>query len=326
VYKKNVSGQHFTFQGVDVTTGGDKSGVSWTVRRCIDGTFAAATGTVTEDGTTGWYKFAMSQADTNGNNIGFNFRGTGAVPQTVNIITDGAPPDVNLKSILGTVLTETAGQIAAAFKQFFDVASPTGTMKAITSVTTLVEGSAEFYTDVGQYVWDQALTSISVPSSIGKLIEDNLDAAITTRATPAQVNTEVDTALADYDAPTKTEMDSAFAALNDLDAVGVRDAIGLETSNLDIQLDALPTAAEINAEVVDALNVDTYAEPGQEAPGATISLAKKISYLYKAFRNKVTQTSTTMSLFADDASTVDQKATVSSDGSTFTRNEIGSGP
>lgn len=43
----------------------------------------------------------------------------------------------NLAQILGTALTETAGQIAAAFKQFFDVATPTGTMKAITAVATV---------------------------------------------------------------------------------------------------------------------------------------------------------------------------------------------
>lgn len=86
MYRKNVAGQFFAVQGVDATTGGIKSGVTWTVRRCLDGTFAAATGTATEDGTTGWYKFAMSQADTNGNNCQFNFTGTGAVPQTVNTI------------------------------------------------------------------------------------------------------------------------------------------------------------------------------------------------------------------------------------------------
>lgn len=43
----------------------------------------------------------------------------------------------NLAQILGTALTETAGQTAAAFKQFFDVASPSGTMNAITAVTTV---------------------------------------------------------------------------------------------------------------------------------------------------------------------------------------------
>lgn len=86
------------------------------------------------------------------------------------------------------------------------------------------------------------------------------------------------------------------------------------------------TAAEVNAEVVDALNVDTYAEPGQGAPAATTSLAAKIGYLYKAWRNKKTQTATTLSIFNDAGDTVDQKATVSDDGSTFSKGEIGSGP
>ncbi len=92
MYRKNVASQFFCFQGVDATTGGIKSGVSWTIRRCIDGTFAAATGTVSEDGTTGWYKMALSQADTNGNDISFNFTGSGAVPQTVNILTTACDP------------------------------------------------------------------------------------------------------------------------------------------------------------------------------------------------------------------------------------------
>jgi hypothetical protein len=111
MYRKNTASQFFSFQGVDATTGGIKSGVTYTVRRCIDGTFAAATGTVTEDSTNGWYKFAMSQADTNGNNISFNFTGTGAVPQTVNIITDGSPPDVNLKNAAGTAVTLDANNV-----------------------------------------------------------------------------------------------------------------------------------------------------------------------------------------------------------------------
>jgi hypothetical protein len=92
MFRKNTAGQFVHFQGVDASTGGAKSGVSWTVRRCIDGSFAAATGTVSEDSSNGWYSFAMSQADTNGNNIGFNFTGSGAVPQTVNIVTTSANP------------------------------------------------------------------------------------------------------------------------------------------------------------------------------------------------------------------------------------------
>ena len=84
--------------------------------------------------------------------------------------------------------------------------------------------------------------------------------------------------------------------------------------------------ASINGEVVDALNVDTYAEPGQGAPGATISLAAKINYLYKAWRNRSTQNATTYSLYNDDATTIDQKATVSDNGTTADKGEVGTGP
>lgn len=68
------------------------------------------------------------------------------------------------------------------------------------------------------------------------------------------------------------------------------------------------------------------AEPGQGAPAVNASPVAKISYLYKAWRNKKTQTASTFSLFADDASTVDQKATVSDDGTTFTSGEVATGP
>lgn len=84
--------------------------------------------------------------------------------------------------------------------------------------------------------------------------------------------------------------------------------------------------ASINAEVLDVLNTDTFAEPGQEAPPATASIIKKLGYLYKQWRNKSTSTATTVSLFADDGTTVDQKFTDSDDLTTFTKGEVGTGP
>ncbi|MGE5512370.1 MAG: hypothetical protein ACM31O_14075 [Bacteroidota bacterium] len=85
------------------------------------------------------------------------------------------------------------------------------------------------------------------------------------------------------------------------------------------------SAAQVNAEVVDALNVDTYAEPGQATPGATLSLAAKIGYLYKAWRNKVEQTASEYRLFNDDGSTVGQKRTVGDDGTVTTLGEMTTG-
>jgi hypothetical protein len=100
---------------------------------------------------------------------------------------------------------------------------------------------------------------------------------------------------------------------------------GLATSASIAALNNL-SAAQVNAEVVDALATDTYAEPGQGAPSATTTLAAKINYLYKAWRNKTTQTGSQYSLYADDASTIDQKSAVTDDGTTMTRGEVATGP
>ena len=86
------------------------------------------------------------------------------------------------------------------------------------------------------------------------------------------------------------------------------------------------TPADVNAQVLDVLNVDTFAEPGQGTPAATNTLAAKIGYLFKFLRNRITQTATILSVYNDDAVTVDQKATVSDNGTTFDRGEIATGP
>lgn len=80
--------------------------------------------------------------------------------------------------------------------------------------------------------------------------------------------------------------------------------------------------------VVDAILAlldDARTEPGQGAPPVNPDLATKIDYLYKAWRNKKTQTSTEAKLYADDGSTVDQKATVSDNTTTATYGEQGTG-
>jgi hypothetical protein len=111
--------------------------------------------------------------------------------------------------------------------------------------------------------------------------------------------------------------DVAGAEWNDL-------YIHLQTSAR--QIDDIPTTTQIKTEVVNALSVDTYPEPGQNAPAATASLIAKLNYLYKAWRNQTTQDATTYKLYNDDTTTVGQKATTADDGTTFTRGEVGTGP
>ena len=80
------------------------------------------------------------------------------------------------------------------------------------------------------------------------------------------------------------------------------------------------SAADVNDEVLDVLNVDTFAEE-TGVPAATSSLRKKIGWMFMWFRNRVTQTGTTSTLFADDGSTAVGTHTVSDDTTTFTSGE-----
>lgn len=79
--------------------------------------------------------------------------------------------------------------------------------------------------------------------------------------------------------------------------------------------------SDVNAEVVDALVTDTYAEPSG-VPSATASIKDKIGWMQALARNKITQTATTQTLRNDGDSGNVSQSTVSDDGTTFTRGKF----
>src|SRR6266851_5824290 len=137
----------------------------------------------------------------------------------------GGVVKANLAQILGTALTETAGLLAAGFKQFFNIDSPTSTMNTITTVTTAtnltnaatagdltatmkasvttaassstpsvtVSDKTGFSLSTAGIlaIWHQLTSAIVTASTIGKLILDNLDAAVSTRTKPADTQARV---------------------------------------------------------------------------------------------------------------------------------------
>ncbi len=109
MYRKNTASQFVCFQMLLTASGAVATGLSPAVRRCIDGTFAAGGGTSTEDTGTGSYKYAMSQADTNGNNVSFIFTATGAMPVCVNIVTTAADPTDSVRLGLTALPNAAAG-------------------------------------------------------------------------------------------------------------------------------------------------------------------------------------------------------------------------
>lgn len=91
-------------------------------------------------------------------------------------------------------------------------------------------------------------------------------------------------------------------------------------------VDTIDDFLDTEVAAILALLDDPRSEPGQGAPPVNPDLATKIDYLYKAWRNRSTVSATQYSLYADDGTTIDQKAALSDDGTTFTRAELATGP
>lgn len=147
---------------------------------------------------------------------------------------------------------------------------------------------------------DTALSDVGVTTTV----TGRIDAAITTRATPAQVATELGT----YDAPTSAEMDART-----LPAANYATAANLAT--VDSLIDSIL-----------ALLDDPRAEPGQGAPAVNADLATKIDYLYAWTRNRKSNDGSLNRFYADDGTTVNWKQTTTEAAGTVTKGEIETGP
>lgn len=305
--------------------------------------------------------------------------GTGQLDVTSGVIK------ANLAQILGTALTETAGQIAAAFKQFFDVASPTGTMKAITNVVTTTnlttnnDKTGYSLSSAGiQAIWDALTSALTTVGSIGKRLVDYLTGDIYARlgapagasvsadiaavnakttnlpASPAAVGSAmtlasgaitaavIATDAIDSDAIAASAVTEIQSGLSTLDAAGIRSAVGLASANLDTQLttingfldtevaaikaktDNLPASPASTSDVLTQVNaaLDAASTELTAVPTTTGSLRQFIQFLHAYFRNKKTQTSTTETLYKEDASTSLGTSTLSDNGTTASKGEM----
>lgn len=164
-----------------------------------------------------------------------------------------------LKAINNTSIAGTTTLVAAAFLAQYNVASPVFTNQSVNQtadVKTQVPQVLEFTTDGNSHyvkadavkwggaalptipgaaptaaaivtaMWTALLasTDFATVSSIGKLLKDQIDAAISSRGTST------------------------------LDAAGVRTAVGMATANLDTQLGDVPTVTEFNARTIASAN------------------------------------------------------------------------
>jgi hypothetical protein len=230
-------------------------------------------------------------------------------------------PKADVSHIAGSSVSTSTAQLGVNVVNAGGTAWGSGAITAASIASDAITAAkiADGAIDAGA-IADNAITSAKIAAdAIGaSQIADN---AIDAGAIAANAITAAKIADGAIDAAT-------FAANAITSTVIANDAITaakIATDAIDADALAADALAEINAQVVDGLATDTYAEPGQGSPGATISLAAKIGYLYKAWRNRHTQTASEYALFADDGSTKDHEAAVSDDGTTFVRAEVTTG-
>ena len=84
------------------------------------------------------------------------------------------------------------------------------------------------------------------------------------------------------------------------------------------------SAAQVNAEVVDALGTDTIAELAQGIPAATPTIKTALMFLYMALRDELTVTSSELGIHNDAGTKIAKKA-LSDNGTTYTEGKAASG-
>lgn len=290
--KKNVAGQVI---GVQMISASDGSAFTSTVTLNITkdgGTQASSGGTGPTHEGNGFFTYVPTQAETNADHIGFTFTGSGAIPKTVQVYTSFPQT--------GDAYAEATSGVygLSAIKGYVDDIGVAG------AGLTAVPWNAAWASDVTASVWNQARSGYTTAGTFGEgvgSVQGNVTGSVgsvsTNGITAASIATDA-----------VTEIQSGLATASSISGL----------NNI--------STTDVKNQVVAALSTDTYAEPGQSNPAATATLAVKINYLYKAWRNKVTQTSSEYKLFNDDGTTVGQKASVSDNGTTFERGEIGTGP
>lgn len=272
--KKSVAGQKVGIQMVSATDGTDFTG---TVTVYITGDAGTQTigsvgsGVCAHEGR-GLHTYAPSQAETNFDHIAFTFQGTGALTSTLQVYpsfpqTGDVYPlvDTEIASVLAAVDTE-VGAIKTVTDQFvFTTANRVNSQ--VFGIQAGVIAAATFAANALDAVWSTATRLLTAGTNI--VLAKGTGVTGFNDLSAAQVNTEADTALTDYDGPTNAELATALgtaddavlvaiAAQNNLSQANIRTAVGLASANLDTQLDALPTANENATAVLDlAAGVET---------------------------------------------------------------------
>lgn len=224
------------------------------------GTFADCTNEATEIATnSGMYYLDLTQAEMNGDTIAIIVKTSSSGAKTTPIVL--YPEEAGDIRVDITMISGDAGAADAA-ESFFDGTGYAGTNNVIPTVTTVGSVTGNVGGNVAgsvasvaagvtvttnndktgyalsaagiQGIWDRLTSALTTSGSIGKLLVDNIDALISSRATPAQVNTEADTALADVGLTTTItgRVDATISSRSSHTAANVRTEMDSNSTQL----------------------------------------------------------------------------------------------
>jgi len=255
---------------------------------------------------------------------------TGNTPQTGDsfAIVNGAHGLVSIQDDVDEILIDTAviGALGAGLTALAQATELAKVPKSDSNVTWNATALASLQTEANDALVANHLDDLGTDWLNGGRLDLLLDGASAPSAGT------VAAAVWDLDATAHQGAGTFGQAIGDpgADAHTIYGAVVTDATGVNVAADIIAIKAEtavmgatVNAEVVDALAVDTYVEPGAGAPASTASLSAKLNYLYKWTRNKKDNDGSVTQFYADDAITVHHEQTTDAAGGVVTKGEIG---
>lgn len=313
MYRKNTAGQFLCVQLILTATGAVATGLSPAARRCIDGTFAAGGGSFTEDGSTGSYKYALAQADTNGNDISIIVTATGAIPVAVNFVTTAADPTdavhFGLTSLPNTAVT-TNGSLLTSGTGTAQISNSSGQVIIQSGTGT---GQLSFTSGIAKVDVDTIKTNpvvnggtITFPTTATLASTTNITAGTVTTATNV---TNVNGLAAGVITATSIAADAITAAKI---ADGAIDAATFAAGAIDATAIAANAigASELATDAVTEIADGILARDIGSGSNAGSSEERTVRSALRFLRNKWAISGTTLTVRAEDDSTAMWTSTV----------------
>ena len=249
---------------------------------------------------------------------GLLFSGTADAGGTTTTIDDAALTEAD-DIWTGNWVLITSGTSANQMRLITDFDAATDVLTFAPALSSSIGAGVTFeiYANAGVDVqsWLGTLAALAAPNAlVGGAVDADVSALQAGAITAAAIATDAIDADAVAADAIDLIWDETLAGHVTADTAGLVLNDWQDGGRLDLLLNALQVD-------LDTLT-DASGEPGQGAPGVSLSMKDKVSWLYKVLRNRKTATATLINIYNDNTTTVDHKKVTSDDGTTYDEGEM----